>query len=74
VLDEVKSDVQLRLIPIIILTTSDSERDIHQAYHLHANCYLTKPVEMERFLEVVRGISDFWLTLVRLPSQVSNNS
>ena len=67
VLDDIKSDPVLRQIPIIVLTTSNSEADVHRAYSLHANCYLTKPVEMDDFLDKVRAIEDFWLTLVRLP-------
>jgi CheY-like chemotaxis protein len=68
VLDEIKNDPTLMEIPVIVLTTSDDEADVHRAYHLHANCYLTKPVDMEDFIRKIRGIEDFWLTLVRLPS------
>lgn len=57
----------MREIPVIVLTTSDEEADVHRAYGLHANCYLTKPVEIDDFLTKVRSIEDFWLTLVRLP-------
>ncbi len=67
VLEEVKADPVLREIPVIVLTTSDDEADVHRAYGLHANCYLTKPVEIDDFLVKVRSIEDFWLTLVRLP-------
>ena len=69
VLAEVKGDEQLRGIPVIVLTTSADERDVLRAYHLHANCFITKPIALERFLEVVRSIEQFWLTIVRLPRQ-----
>jgi chemotaxis family two-component system response regulator Rcp1 len=68
VLDDIKNDPQLREIPVIVLTTSDDEADVHRVYRLHANCYLTKPVDMDEFIRKVRGIEDFWLTLVRLPN------
>jgi len=67
VLAEVKADKDLRKIPIVILTTSRAEEDILRTYDLHANCYITKPVELDSFINVVRTIEDFWLTLVRLP-------
>jgi len=67
VLAEVKGDEQLRRTPIIILTTSTSEQDILKAYDLHANCYITKPVDLEQFLTVVKSIEDFWLSIVKLP-------
>jgi two-component system, chemotaxis family, response regulator Rcp1 len=72
VLGEVKADPALREIPVIVLTTSDDEADVHRAYGLHANCYLTKPVEFDDFIRKVRSIEDFWLTFVRLPSQRGN--
>jgi two-component system, chemotaxis family, response regulator Rcp1 len=68
VLEEAKSDPELREIPIIVLTTSDDEADVHRAYELHANCYMTKPVDIDDFIRKVRSIEDFWLTFVRLPS------
>jgi two-component system, chemotaxis family, response regulator Rcp1 len=71
VLNIVKADVDLRLIPIIILTTSKSEEDIWKAYNLHANCYITKPMDMDEFLRVIRLTEQFWLTIVRLPSKVN---
>jgi chemotaxis family two-component system response regulator Rcp1 len=71
VLNIVKADVDLRLIPIIILTTSKSEEDIWKAYNLHANCYITKPIDMDEFLRVIRLTEQFWLTIVRLPSKVN---
>jgi CheY-like chemotaxis protein len=69
VLAEVKSDADLQRIPVVILTTSDAEEDILRSYDLHANAYVTKPVDFERFLDVVRQIDDFFVTVVRLPSR-----
>jgi len=66
-LAEVKSDPVLRHIPVIVLTTSDAEQDVWRAYKLHANCYLTKPVQMDDFLNKIRSLEEFWLTVVRLP-------
>lgn len=67
VLAEIKSDRLLCAIPAIVLTTSDDEWEILQGYQLHANCYVTKPVNLEQFRQLVRLIEDFWLTLVKLP-------
>jgi two-component system, chemotaxis family, response regulator Rcp1 len=67
-LAEVKSDPVLRHIPVIVLTTSDAEQDVWRAYKLHANCYLTKPVQMDDFLNKIRSVEEFWLTVVRLPA------
>ena len=67
VLSEIKTDQDLRRIPVVILTTSDAEEDIVEMYNLHANCYLTKPLDLEQFLEVVRSIEHFWLNVVKLP-------
>ena len=67
VLAEIKSDPALQAIPVVVLTTSASEADILRTYMLHANCYITKPVDMEGFLTVVRCIDDFWLSVVKLP-------
>lgn len=67
VLREIKADENLKLIPVVVLTTSAAEKDIAQAYALHANCYITKPVDLEQFIGVVRAIDEFWLTLVKLP-------
>ncbi|RCW49478.1 response regulator [Paenibacillus prosopidis] len=67
VLAEIKRDPLLKYIPVIILTTSEAEQDILKAYDLHANCYITKPVNLEQFLTVVRSIENFWLTIVKLP-------
>ena len=68
VLAHIKEDESLKTIPTVILTTSDSEADIAKSYQLHANCYLTKPVQFDGFEKLVRSINDFWLTKVRLPS------
>ncbi|MCX6543697.1 MAG: response regulator [Acidobacteria bacterium] len=67
VLAEVKSDDELRRIPIVILTTSKEEEDILRSYNLHANCYITKPIDLTQFINVVHSIEDFWLTVVKLP-------
>ena len=69
VLAEVKSDTDLQRIPVVILTTSDAEEDIVRSYDLHANAYVTKPVDFDRFLNVVRQIDDFFVTVVKLPSR-----
>src|ERR1700676_1158600 len=66
VLAEVKGDIDLKTIPMVILTTSDTESDITRSYQLQANCYLTKPVRLEEFENLVRSINDFWLTKVKL--------
>jgi two-component system, chemotaxis family, response regulator Rcp1 len=67
VLAEIKSDPALRKIPVVVLTTSAAEMDILEAYNLHANCYITKPVDLDQFERVIRSIEDFWLALVKLP-------
>jgi CheY-like chemotaxis protein len=67
VLAEVKSDEALRSIPVVVLTTSEAEEDILRSYSLHANAYVTKPVDFDRFIEVVRQIDDFFVTVVKLP-------
>ena len=69
VLKEIKNDDSLKRIPVVILTTSKSEEDVLRAYDLHANCYITKPVDFNRFMEVVKSIETFWLTVVRLPDE-----
>ncbi len=69
VLAEIKKDEDLKSIPVVILTTSDADEDICRAYHLHANCYITKPVIFEKFIKVVRSIEDFWFGIVKLPSR-----
>ncbi len=68
VLAAIKEDEALRRIPVVVLTTSDSEQDILDSYNMHANCYVTKPVDLEQFIKVVRSIEEFWLTVVKLPS------
>jgi CheY-like chemotaxis protein len=67
VLREIKSDPALRTIPVVVLTTSQAEADISQAYDLHANCYIAKPVDFQHFLQVVHSIESFWLSVVVLP-------
>ncbi len=67
VLSEIKSDAALRSIPVVILTTSHAEQDVLRSYDLHANCYITKPVDLDQFITVVKTIEDFWLTIVTLP-------
>ena len=67
VLRELKSDRSLKMIPIIVLTTSRSDKDVLQSYELNANCYITKPVDFQHFIEVVKSIEQFWLTVVTLP-------
>ena len=69
VLIEIKGDPQLSLIPVIILTTSAAEKDIMNTYSNHANCYITKPVDLNQFTTVIRAIEDFWLTIVKLPKK-----
>ena len=69
VLAHIKADEMLRTIPTVILTTSDSEADIVKSYQLQANCYLSKPVQLDAFETLVRSINDFWLTKVKLPQQ-----
>jgi CheY-like chemotaxis protein len=70
VLKEMKSDLTLKAIPVIVLTTSSSDRDVLQSYELNANCYIIKPVDFEHFIEVVRSVENFWLTVVTLPPQM----
>ena len=67
VLAEVKADESLRTIPVVVLTTSQAEEDILRAYGLHANCYITKPVNFAGFVKMVRSLNDFWFTVVTLP-------
>jgi len=67
VLAEIKSNDSLKQIPIVILTTSEAEEDIIKSYELHANCYITKPVNMEQFIKVVKFVGDFWFSIVMLP-------
>ena len=67
VLQEIKADDALKRIPVVVLTTSKAEEDVLKTYNLHANCYVTKPVDLEKFIVVVRSIDIFWLTVVTLP-------
>jgi two-component system response regulator len=67
VLAEMKADDSLKRIPVVVLTTSQAEEDIHKSYNLHANCYITKPIELGHFIKVVQAIENFWLTIVELP-------
>jgi len=68
VLADIKADEDLRRTPVVILTTSQAEQDIVKSYNLYANCYVSKPVDLEQFMTVVKSIEDFWLTIVKLPS------
>jgi chemotaxis family two-component system response regulator Rcp1 len=69
VLAEIKGDPDLRHIPVVIMTISNSEEDIVNTYNLHANCYITKPIDLEDFMNVFKSLADFWLRVVRLPSR-----
>ncbi len=69
VLADIKDTEDLKRIPVVVLTTSKAEEDIVRTYNLHANCYITKPVDLEQFIQVVKSIDDFWLTVVRLPTE-----
>ena len=68
VLAEIKEDKDLKRIPVVVLTTSNAEQDILKAYNLHANCYITKPVDLNQFIHVLKSIEDFWLSIVKLPT------
>ncbi len=70
VLAEIKSDNYLKTIPVVVLTVSSDEQDILKSYNLHANCYVNKPLGLDQFLEVIRSIEDFWLTIVKLPDGI----
>ena len=67
VLAEIKNDEDLKRIPVVILTSSKAEQDILNTYNLHANCYISKPIDLDQFLKVVQAIKEFWLTIVKLP-------
>ena len=67
VLAEIKEDPKLRLIPVVVMTTSEAERDLIKTYDLHANAYVVKPIDLDRFIEVVQAIENFWFTIVKLP-------
>jgi two-component system, chemotaxis family, response regulator Rcp1 len=70
VLAEIKADEALKRIPVVILTSSAAEQDIVRSYNLHANCYVTKPVDLDQFINVVKSIEHFWLTVVKLPPEI----
>jgi chemotaxis family two-component system response regulator Rcp1 len=67
VLSEIKQDTELKDIPVVVLTTSEAESDVLRSYQLHANCYISKPVDLNKFTNIIRSIEDFWLTVVKLP-------
>jgi CheY-like chemotaxis protein len=67
VLLEIKTDNELKKIPVVIMTTSQAEEDILKSYDLHANCYITKPIDLNQFIKVVKSIEDFWFSIVKLP-------
>jgi chemotaxis family two-component system response regulator Rcp1 len=69
VLAEIKEDPDLKSIPVVVMTTSNAEDDIRKTYNLHVNCYVTKPVELDHFMKVIKSLEDFWLATVRLPSR-----
>lgn len=69
VLEEIKQDSSLKRIPVVVLTTSQAEEDILKTYDLHANCYVSKPVDLDQFIKIVKSIEDFWLTIVKLPNE-----
>jgi len=71
VLKDMKNDPQLLRIPVVVLTTSASDEDVLSTYGLHANCYITKPVDMDRFIEIVKVLEEFWFTIVKLPDHES---
>lgn len=68
VLAEIKSDPDLKTIPVVVITSSEAEQDIVKSYNLNANCYVTKPVDLDQFIKVVQSVNEFWLTIVKLPS------
>lgn len=72
VLAEIKSDPVLKRIPVVIVTSSEAEKDILRTYDLHANCYVSKPVDLDQFIKVIQAIESFWLTIVKLPSDVKD--
>ncbi|OGP14334.1 MAG: response regulator [Deltaproteobacteria bacterium GWA2_55_10] len=69
VLEEIKGDPELKRIPVIVLTTSDNEMDIQRAYDLHANAYITKPVDLDKFIGIAEAVEDFWLSVAKLPAR-----
>ena len=73
VLEEIKEDDELKLVPVVVLTTSEAERDLVRSYDLHANAYVVKPLDLDRFIEVVQAIEDFWFAIVKLPPKVDDD-
>ena len=73
VLAEIKEDPRLRLIPVVVMTSSEAERDLVRTYDLHANAYIIKPMDLNGFADVVQGVRDFWLSIVRLPPKVQGD-
>ena len=67
VLSEIKNDPELKKIPVVIMTTSQAEEDILKSYNLHANCYITKPIDLNQFIKVIKSIEEFWFSIVKLP-------
>ncbi len=74
VLAEIRADERFTAIPVVVLTTSQAEKDVLRAYALHANCYITKPVDFQQFLEVIEAIEGFWLSVVKLPTEKRGNA
>jgi len=74
VLAEIKNDDKLKHIPIVIMTISQAEEDILKSYNLHANCYITKPIDLNQFIKVVKTIEDFWFSIVKLPPKIDSFS
>ncbi len=72
VLEEIKEDDELKLVPVVVLTTSEAERDLVRSYDLHANAYVVKPLDLDRFIEVVQAIEDFWFAIVKLPPKAED--
>ena len=70
VLAQIKEDETLKMIPVVVLTSSEAETDVLKVYNLHANCYVTKPVDLDQFMMVVRAIESFWLTIVKMPTRI----
>lgn len=70
VLQEIKTDDDLKKIPVVVLTTSSAEEDILKTYNLHANCYITKPVDLDQFMKVIRTLKEFWLHIVKFPTMI----
>ncbi len=69
VLAEIKGDEKLKRIPVVVLSASKAEEDIHRSYGLHANCYISKPIDLDQFIRVINSIENFWFTIVKLPPQ-----